>query len=475
MINRLQPLDAAQKETIHQACMRILDGTGILFRDNEALDIFRHNGFRTEGRTVFFTEEQVMKALETVPAEFTIAARNPKKSVRIGGANFAFGPGWAAPYVIDTEGRRRSGSMADFENFCKLVQTSTVLDLAAGSMIIPAELEPAKAATEMLVTSAIMNDLPLVANPCCRQNGIEIGMLAKIIWGKEASELEHPISIVSINPLSPMSYGDDTLGGLIEFARQGQALLISSMVLAGISGPITIAGTAVLELTECLAGIVLAQLITPGIPCVCGGTSCASDMRTGGVNLGGPEFLQLMAISTQMAAHYGIPCRYGGGLTDSFSVNIQAGIESALAVGASLFSGIHFMHQACGILGAYSAISFEKFVVDEEICGMARHAVRPLEITEESIGLELIERLGPGGNYLMQPETARQCRTAFYPGRLNVRSPYETWEAKDMGNVPARAARTVQERLESYTKPDIDPAIEKDLRAYARNPRHLNQ
>ena len=272
-----------------------------------------------------------------------------------------------------------------------------------------------------------------------------------------------------------MSYGDDTLGGLIEFARQGQALLISSMVLAGISGPITIAGTAVLELTECLAGIVLAQLIAPGIPCVCGGTSCASDMRTGGVNLGGPEFLQLMAISTQMAAHYGIPCRYGGGLTDSFSVNIQAGIESALAVGASLFSGIHFMHQACGILGAYSAISFEKFVVDEEICGMARHAVRPLEITEESIGLELIERLGPGGNYLMQPETARQCRTAFYPGRLNVRSPYETWEAKDMGNVPARAARTVQERLESYTKPDIDPAIEKDLRAYARNPRHLNQ
>lgn len=468
MKNRLQPLDNRKVEVIHQACMRILSQTGIVFKDEEALNIFKNHGFKVEGKTVYITEEQVFRALETVPAEFTIQARNPEKSIRIGGDHFAFGPGWAAPYIIETDGSRRTGTIEDYEKFCKIVQTSPTLDLAAGSMIIPAELTPATAATEMLVRSFILNDMPLVANPCCRANGLEMADLARIVWGQEAATLDHPVSIVSVNPLSPLSYADDTIGGLIEFARQGQALIISGMVLAGISGPISVAGSAVIEMTESLAGIVLAQLVNPGTPCMCGGTSCASDMRTGGVNLGGPEFMQLMAIATKMAAHYGIPCRYGGGLTDSFSVNMQAGIESALAIGTSVMSGIHLMHQACGILGAYSAISFEKFVFDEEVCGMIRHAVRPLEITEESIGLDVIERVGSGGNYMMQPETARQCRTAFYPTQLNVRGTYEAWSEKGMGNALKRAARIVDERVDSYVKPDIDPAIEKELLGYAK-------
>lgn len=458
-----------QLATIHQACMRILSGTGLVFKDDEALEIFRHHGFKVEGQTVFITEEQVYKALATVPSEFSILARNPDNSIRIGGDNFVFGPGWAAPYVIDTDGTRRTGTIEDFEKFCKLVQTSSTLALTAGTMIVPAEFTPKVAATEMLARSFILNDMPLVANPCCRENGRELADMARIIWGTDPASLGAPISIVSVNPLSPLSYADDTIGGLIEFARQGQALIISGMVLAGISGPINVVGSAVVELTESLAGIVLAQLVNPGTPCVCGGTSCASDMRTGGVNLGAPEFLQLMSIATQMAAYYGLPCRYGGGLTDSFSVNMQAGIESALAIGASVMSGIHFMHQACGILGAYSAISFEKFVMDEEICGMIRHAVSPLDISEETIGIDVIERVGSGGNYLMQPETARACRTAFYPSRCRVRGTYEAWSEKKMGDDRNHAASIVKERLAAYVKPDIDPVIEKDLLKYARN------
>lgn len=469
MKNRLQPLSNEQIETIHKACMRILGGTGIAFKDVEALEIFKEHGFKVEGQTVFITEEQVLKALETVPTEFTLQARNPENSVRIGGKNFAFGPGWAAPYIIDADGGRRSASMEDYENFCKLVQTSSTLDMAAGSMTIPAEFTPGQAATEMLVRSFILNDKPLVANPCCRENGREMADLARIVWGCDPKELDNPISIVSVNPLSPLSYGDDTIGGLIEFARQGQALIVSGMVLAGISGPITVAGTAVIEMTESLAGIVLAQLVNPGTPCVCGGTSCASDMRTGGVNLGGPEFMQLMSIANQMAAHYHIPCRYGGGLTDSYSVNIQAGIESALAIATSVLSGMHFMHQACGILGAYSAMSFEKFVFDEEVCGMIKHAVKPLEITEESIGIDVIERVGSGGTYMIQPETAMQCRTAFYQTKLNIRGTYEAWSAKKMGDAVSHAGKIIEERLNAYIKPDIDPQVEKDLLAYAAN------
>lgn len=469
MINRLQPLSSEQIHTIHSSCMKILAETGIVFNDAEALDIFKHHGFKVENKTVFITEGQVSTALKTVPAEFTLLSRNPENSVTIGGDNFALGPGWAAPNIIDSDGSRRSGTLTDFNNFCKLVQTSPCLDLTAGSMSIPAELSPTIAATEMLASSFILCDKPLVSNPCCKENGRELAEMANIVWGQEPSSLAHPVAIVSVNPLSPLSYGDDTLGGLIEFAKQGQALLISSMVLAGISGPITVLGSAVLELSECLAGVVLAQLVNPGTPCVIGGTSCAADLRTGGVNLGNPEFLQLMSIASQMAAHYSLPCRYGGGVTDSYSNNLQAGVESALAIGASLMSGVHFMHQACGILGAYSAVSFEKFVIDEEIGAMIKYAIKPLEITEQSIDVDLIARVGASASYLMQPETVKTCRTAFYPGKLMARGTYEGWTDKNMDDITNRATKQVQQRFEEYAQPDIDPSVEKDLRNYVQS------
>lgn len=466
MLNRLQPLTPKQIETIHNAAMRILARIGVAFKEPRAVTVFKKHGFRCEGDRVFFEENQVMKAMETVPSEFTILARNPEKSVRIGGNHFAFGPGWGAPFVIDTDGTRRNGTLTDQENFCKLVQSSPYLDFAAGSMAIPAELPPKDAATKMLEACFTLTDMPLISNPCSAENGREIAEMGAIIWGRPIAELEHPISIVSVNPLSPLSYADDTLQGLMEFAENGQALLISSMVLAGITGPIDIAGTAALEMAESLSGIVLAQLIHPGIPCVCGGTSCASDMRTGGISLGGPESLQLLAISTQMAEHYGIPCRYGGNLTDSYSINAQSGIESALLMAGPTFSGAHFIHQSCGILGGYAAISFEKFIIDEEVCGMIKKAVEPLNISEESINTDLIQRVGSGGSYMMQPETAKRCRTAFFPSQLTRKGTYEDWELNRNGDIVGRAADYVKKRLEAYEKPKMDPSTEQALTSY---------
>lgn len=468
MQNRLQPLTGDQIEMIHNACMGILKRVGVSFKSSEAIEIFKKNGFKVDGDTVFFNESQVFKALETVPSEFTIQARDPQKTIKIGNKNFAFGPGWAAPFVIDADGKRRTGTLKDHEDLCKLIQTSPYLDLVAGSMAIPAEFSPPEAASRMLAACLTLSDMPLVSNPCTRENGREIKEMGAIVWGKEISELDHPISIVSVNPLSPLSYSDDTLLGLMAFAGQGQALLISSMVLAGITGPIDIPGTAALEMAESLSGIVLAQLINPGVPCVCGGTSCASDMRTGGVSLGGPESLQLIGIAAQMAEFYNLPCRYGGNLTDSYSINSQSGIESALLMSAPVLSGAHFIHQSCGILGAYAAVSLEKFVIDEEVCGMIKKAVHPLEISRESLSTDLIERVGPGGSYMMQPETAMKCRTAFFPAHLTRKSTYEDWEEKEHGNIVGRAAGHVKERLDAYVKPDMDPAVEKDLNAYVR-------
>lgn len=459
-------MTSEQIEIIHRAAMQILNRVGVAFKEPDAVAVFKKHGFKVDGEKVFFEEAQIMKALETVPSEFTIAARNPEKSVRIGGDHMAFGPAWAAPFIIDSDGSRRNGTLTDQENFCKLVQTSPYLDFAAGSMAVPAEYKPKDAATKMLEACFTLTDLPLISNPCLWENGKEIMEMATIAWGKQVTDLVDPVCIVSVNPLSPLSYSDDTLQGLMEFAKNGQALLISSMVLAGITGPIDIAGTAALEIAESLAGITLAQLIRPGVPCVCGGTSCASDMRTGGVSLGGPESLQLVGIAAQMAAYYGLPCRYGGNLTDAYSINAQSGFESALIMAAPVLSGCHFIHQSCGILGAYAAASFEKFVIDEEVCGMLKKAVAPLDISEKAIDVDLIERVGCGGSYMMQPETAMRCRTAFFPSKLARRGTYEDWTPKKSDDIVFRAASLAKERLEQYTQPDFDPAILREIKAY---------
>ncbi len=466
MLNRLQSLDRARTERLHHACMEVLNKTGVIFNEPEALEIFRENGFRMDGNKVFFEEDQVMNALKTTPSEFTIHARNPEKSVRIGGDNFVLSPGWGAPFIVDAAGNSRSATMADSNNFCKLVQTSPHLDMIASSMVPPKDLDPKTATAELLASCFTLTDMPVTTNPCCRENAIETVEMASIVWGSREAATRGPVSIVSINPTSPLTYTPEAAGGLIEFARGGQALLISSMVMAGLSGPITIAGTAVLEMAESLAGIVLAQLVNPGVPCVCGGTSCAADLRFCSATIGSPELIQLMGISTQMARFYGLPCRYGGGLTDAHFPDMQAGIESTLNIALSLASGAHYMHQACGILGSYTEMSFEKFVLDEEIGGMVKRAIRPVEISDETLALDAIDRVGCGGSFLMEPMTAKRCRTEFFMPKVSVRETYEKWESRGKEDVTKAAEKHVKERLASYIKPDLDPGIEKDLKAY---------
>ncbi|MCG8529574.1 MAG: trimethylamine methyltransferase family protein, partial [Desulfovibrionales bacterium] len=132
----------------------------------------------------------------------------------------------------------------------------------------------------------------------------------------------------------------------------------------------------------------------------------------------------------------------------------------------TLISGGHFIHQSCGILGAYNAISFEKFLLDEEVCGLVKRSLEPLVITEDTLSLDLIKKVKHGGNFMTLMETAMKCRTAFYPAQLAKRGTHEAWEAQNMGDNIAAAAELVAQRLDAYVKPDNDPTMEKDIEKY---------
>lgn len=462
----MQSFTDEELNKLHSASMEILKDVGVAFHEPEAVEIFKKHGIKVDGNTVFFNERDVTKALETAPSRFTITARDPEKCVRIGGDDLVLAPGYGAPFVVTETGEQREAIMEDYNNFCKLVQTSKYIDMNGFLMVEPSDIPPETAHLDMLFSNILLCDKAFMGSPLSRQAAVDTIEMAGTVWGGKDKIRESPVMISIIGPLSPLQYSKEMAGALIEFARYGQPIVVASLVMAGSSGPVTLAGVLALQNAEILAGIILAHLITPGVPIVYGSTSCPMDMRTGALSIGAPELSAIVSATAQIARFYGLPSRSGGALTDAHFPDMQAGIESTLALTTAVRNGINFILHSCGILGTYIAMSYEKFVADEELCGMVWELVKPIEISDEGIDLETIKRVGIGGEYLTHPKTLERCRTEFFLPDLMNRQNYQGWKASGKKRVDQEATNVVRKRLATYKRPEIDPEIEWALSQY---------
>lgn len=466
MYDRMQELTRQQMEKIHDSAMDLLKNTGVAFNDEEGLEIFRSNGFRVDGSTVFFEESQIQKALETAPKRFTVHARNPEKNVEIGEDDFAFLPGYGAPFVMDINGNQRQATMEDYDKFCKLIQTSPYIDMNGWMMVEPADMPHDTVHLDLNLSNMLLCDKPFMGSPVSRQGALDGIEMAGILFGGKEKLMDKTVSVSLINSLSPLQFADEMIGSLIQLAKHNQACVVASLIMAGGSGPVTLDGVLALQNAEILAGITLAQLVRPGAPVVYGSTSSAMDMKTGALSIGAPELSKNIHLVAQMARFYNLPSRSGGGLTDALAADAQAGVESALALSTAARGGINFILHSCGILGSYIAMSFEKFLVDEETCGMVRSMLKPLALTDDTIDLDVIKKVGIGGQYLTHPKTFQLCRTEFHmPGLMSRKNP-DAWIKDGKKSIDMIAEDKVAQRLATYEKPEIDPAIEKELTQY---------
>jgi len=470
-VNRVYELSKEEIHMIHDASMEVLRDVGAAFHDPEAIHIFKKHGFKVSGKTVFFQENQVMKALDTVPSKFSVRARNPQKDVSIGENDFVLIPGWGAPFMIDSDGEQREATLMDYENFCKLVHTSQYIDMNGFLMVMPSDIPPETSHLDMVLANIFLCDKAFMGSSQNRQKAIDSLEMAAVLWGGKEKIRNNPIMPSKINPVSPLMYSEEMAGSVIEYAQYGQPLQFPDLIMAGASAPVTLAGTGVVMNAEDLAGIVLTQLINPGTPCIYGGCSCALDMRTGGLALGGPEQIVLVSMCAQLAKFYKIPCKAGGNLTDSFFPDMQAGVESALTIFMTLAGGVHMVDQACGILASFNAMSYEKFLIDEETCGMMKRILKPVEINDETMALDQIKQAGIGGAFIEFPETLKRCRTEFFIPDIMHRGSYDNWKAHGKKKSSERATEALHRRLGAYEKPDIDPEIEKDLLQFVNRKR----
>jgi trimethylamine--corrinoid protein Co-methyltransferase len=253
------------------------------------------------------------------------------------------------------------------------------------------------------------------------------------------------------------------LESLLLFARYGQPVLITPFVMAGVTGPTTLAGTLAQHNAEVLAGIALTQLVRPGTPVLYGTATSNVDLRSGAPAIGSPESALSIAICSQLARYYGLPCRGGGALTDAPLPDGQSQYERMFTLLISLLSGINFLMHGVGILESYLTLSYEQFIIDLELLEMLRHLIQPVEVSPETLALETIHEVGPGGHFLEAAHTLRHYREAHFLPQLSQRQTYEQWLAGGSKDLRQRANERCQELLAGYAPPPMDPAIRAGL------------
>jgi len=449
-------------DTIHNYSLELLRDTGIKFPSEKALGIFRKHGFRTDGDMVFFDEKDIQKTMETVPSAFTIKARNPEKSIRIGDNNYVMAPGYGPPFIIEPSGEKRDATLADVQKFCKLVQTSKHLDFNSSMVVQPNDVSTVTAHLDILLATMLLTDKPIMGSSVSEAAARDSLNLAEMIWGN----MDEPVMISLIDSLSPLQYADEMIDSIMVFAEAGQPLIIHSSCTLGTTGPITVAGSLVISNATTLAGICLAQLINPGTPIVYGLGGSPTEMKTGGYVNASPEDAKHVAIVTAMGRYYNLPCRSQGALTESFCLDYQAGMESAVMLTAAVLSGVHVSLHACGTFGSLLAMSYEKFIADEDLCGAMKKLMTPVEFTDDAFAMDLIKELSTSGNYLMQMHTVKRCRDEFFIPDLSIRTMHNKWLEMEPRDLTQRAENLLEKRLTEYEKPDIDPDIEKRLVQY---------
>jgi len=252
----------------------------------------------------------------------------------------------------------------------------------------------------------------------------------------------------------------------MEYARAGQPQLISSLVIAGATGPTTLAGTLTLQNAEILAGIVLTQLVREGTPVVFSGSSSNTEMRSGALSIGSPEMAVNAAATAQMARFYNLPVRGGGAVSDAKVPDAQAAYESMMSLLMAQVSRINFVLHSAGILESYSCMSYEKFVIDDEICGMVKRIKKAYAVNADTLAHDVIKAVGPSGHFLDQDHTFEHFRSEFYQPMISNRDNFDTWHAGGSKQILETANQKVKQILADYSPPDLPEDVDKDLQRF---------
>jgi trimethylamine--corrinoid protein Co-methyltransferase len=444
---------------------RLVSEIGVEFDSDRALELFRQAGQRVEGQTVYLDPEFVLEQVAKAPAEFDVQARNPEHSIHIGGDAMAFGAVYGPPFVREGE-VRRDATMNDFERFTKLAQSFPVLDSAGGVVCEPNDTPLDSRHLDMTYALQTLTDKVYMGNVVSGVNARDTIAMGEILFGGREAIEQTPVSISLVNCNSPLRWDGRMLEALVEYSSAAQPCVLTPFILMGAMSPVTIPAALVQQIAEALSGIALAQLVRPGCPVLFGSFLSNIDMQSGSPTFGTPESAIGLFCTGQIARHFGLPFRTGGGLTSSQVPDAQAGYEALMTMLPTFLAGTNWVMHSAGWLEGGLVAGFEKFIVDVEILQMLQVEFTPLEIDDDSIAFGAHEEVGHGGHFLGAMHTMERFRTCFYRPMLSSSDNYERWVRNGGLDAAARATKIYQQKLEEYVPPPLDDAVRAELQEY---------
>lgn len=444
-------------QSIHDASLRILERIGMEVLCPETRAMMRAAGADVDEAThrVRFAPELITSAISTAPSEFTLHSWNPAHDLHIGGNWAAFGTVASAPHYIDRNGVRRAGDREGFRDLLKLAQMLDIVHHISGYPVEPVDIHPSVRHLHASHDILTMTDKGIHCYSLGRQRNIDVLEMVRIARGVDAATLDRQPSVTTVvNTNSPLRLDVPMAQGIIEFALHNQVVVITPFTLAGAMAPITLAGALAQQNAEALAGIAFTQMVNPGAPVVYGGFTSNVDMQSGAPAFGTPEYVKGALVGGQLARRYGVPYR-SSNVCAANALDAQAAYESVFSLWGAMMGGVNYLMHGAGWMEGGLSASCDKMVLDADLLQMVASILDPVVVDDDTLAIDTIDEVGPGGHFFGTAHTQARFRSAFYRPLLSDWRNYESWAEAGRPTADTKAHDLVDRLLAAYKAPSM--------------------
>jgi len=468
-ISKLKVLDEEEIKTIHNQTLDILSQVGIKVELKKMRNLLEDRGCDVDEnkKLVRFRPDFVEECLKKAPREFILCGADPNMEWKICPETQIFG-GLGTPInIYDLEsGEYRQTTLQDVTDHLILFDH---LDHIVSNQM---DIWPHDIPMHTIHVEAIRT----WARNCRKSFGMGaygvmatrdmMEMMLLVAGGREAVQNKHPFAtIVSIQ--SPLATIQAQLEGLMILAEYGQPALVSPEAMAGTTAPVTLAGLLVQHNAEVLAHIIMAQAVNPGTPVLYGSVSTVAEMKAGTATLGAVETGLISAACTQLAHSYDIPCRAVAGGTESKSFDIQCGVERVRTLLMTAMAGANYI-TCVGTTESSMAGGHELAVIDNDLIGTVKRALKGIDVTDDTLALDVIKKVGPNGTYIMESHTLEHFKKELYFSKIVDQDKRETWEKGGQKGMLERAREAARRILANHQEKNLDPQLLKELDSYVK-------
>ncbi len=455
-------LTDSQLDELHYAVLEVLEDVGVVVKSGRVIEMLKKAGAYIEGEKVKMPRSLVEKALRTAPSGFVLYDRNGTRKLLLEGGNCYFGPGPSTTYTIDPySGERRHPQKADTAKAARVMDALKNIDFIMDFGTI--QDVPARYADLHQLQAILENTIkPIVHWGFDNHNCQVILDMCSVVSGGLEELQKRPFLALFACSNTPLLHTVEALDKLVFTAENNIPFVCVSAPAAGATAPVSLAGTLVITLAECLSGLVIHQLVREGAPIALGGVTGATDMQTLAMSYGCPEFNLMHAALTEITHFYGLPLWGTAGCTDSKAVDQQAAVEATASIMMSAMSGTNMVHDV-GYLEGGNCSSLPMLVMCDEIISYVKRLVRGVQVDDVTLALDAIKRVGPMGEFITDPHTYENFKTELWFPNLMDRHPCQRWMADGSLTMGDKATARVRELIENHNPEILEPKTAKTI------------